>query len=138
MATEHTETSDRIVSESNGNSDLGSRAMSDALTGFVRGILPPQGVEAFGNQVQTTFTNVVTLYTNIVTQTLGGIIRAPVDGASPLLEGLTPLFKGLDSIVQQISNVFVPSENSSASCIQRKVRIPIGHKTTGSEETKTE
>ncbi len=78
------------------SNEVNITSVPDAMRGFVKGALPPQGIEEFSKLVETTFTNVVDLYTNVFTQT----------------------FKGFQPLFDAIGELF-PSEHHE-SCIPRK------------------
>lgn len=85
-------------------------SIPDAMRGFIKGALPPQGLDEFGKQVETTFTNIVDLYTNVFTQT----------------------FKGFEPLFQTIGELFPAAAHEA--CIPRK-RIMINQKEKTNGET---
>ncbi len=50
-------------------------AIPDLVKGFMRGALPPDGMEAFVHQLRTTTTNVCDLYANMIRHQWQGVER---------------------------------------------------------------
>lgn len=114
MTTE--ETTENITTTTNGpGADAKLDTIPGALGGFIQGAMPPQGLPAFVEQVQTTATNVFDLYSNVFGQLTGGF-RFPI-------EAFDPVFEGINSVIQSVEKTFFASNDGS--CLPRKVRINI-------------
>jgi hypothetical protein len=97
-----------------GSQEVSVNSIPEAMRGFVQGALPPQGLDAFGKQLETTVNNVVELYSNM--------FRGIFDGFQPLFDAIGEVF----------------SVEGHEACVQKRIKINQKDRAASTGETSQE